>query len=662
MRPGTEREVGSVPGAGEPFPRKSLNFSLLLIYLLVAWLGVSGAFWIFQVFFLGEVSEGRGESMSMAKGFVTLVIFSVVILGSLLSIPSPLEAVEDDLEDERKVFDRSRRERNRVLFLSLWYVRMRWVAIISAVALLVLSIGIMGWLPKKVVPGLFSILVMLIVFNLSLQRFLLKGRLPKHILLIQAFTDLLSLTGMLHFTGGLENPLVILILFHVVIAGIILTPRECYMVAGAASLLLAAMASVEWSGIVEHYTLAIVPHGHDLDMHASKDARYAFSMTAIYSIALFLSAYFTTKIMSQSRANEERIHGMAMEKIETQKILEQSLDSTQTAIRVLDGGKRTKWRNRIWEQWFGDGLEAYEEAEDAEAGVLEDRIPRTIEIEGTEGPEGRKVFFRLQIAAIDGLGGEDAQIVELASDITSEKEEQVQMIRAEQLAAVGKLASHVAHEVNNPVTIMGAKARLLLSKYGSEVPAKVSSDLKKIADLSDRVAEIAQGLLGYSRPSPKKWSVFDLRKVVRGSLDLVKQELILKKTRTGLDLPDEPAFVNGNEAELSQVFLNVLMNSIDAIAEGGEIRVSLERMSRHGHAGFCVRFRDSGDGIPPEIREKIFEPFFTTKEPNKGTGLGLSISFSLVKAHGGHMEAASERGKGAVFEVWIPEFSGEVRS
>ncbi len=636
---------------------KNLSFPFLLVFLLLAWVGVWGAFWLIPTLFHKEVDSDHEGSLKMARGIVTLVAFAVVILASLLHAPSPLESLEDELDDQSAWLEPFQRERFRLRFLSQWYIRMRWVAIISASFLLILSIGFLGWLPVVVIPPLFSILALLLVFNLLLQRLLKRGKLPKHILLVQVFTDLFVLAAMLHFSGGLENPLVILLLFHVIIAGIILTPRECYLVAAMASGLIGVIALVEWAGISEHYTLAIIPHGHDHDMHASKDAGYAASLTAIYSIAFFLAAYFTSKITSQSRANEERSHAIAIEKIETQKILEQSLDSTETAIRVLDRRRRTKWKNRIWDRWFSKGWEAFPELGEAEEDEFRDRGVRSVEVESSKETGGR--WFRMQFAAIEDPEKDILQIVELATDISREKEEQAQMIRAEQLAAVGKLASHVAHEVNNPITIMGAKARLLLSKFGGELPEKVCSDLQKIADLADRVAEIARGLLSYSRPSPKQKVRFDLRKALRGSLELVRQELQRKQARSTLELPEEACRIDGNEGELSQVFLNLLVNAADAIPEGGEVAIRLEREARGGRDGFVVRIQDSGPGVPPEIREKIFEPFFSTKERHKGTGLGLSICYGLVKSHGGTLELESPAMGGANFVLWIPEAMGE---
>ena len=655
----SSEEKGASP-LPDPSAPKAFNLPFLLAFLLLAWVGVWAAFWLIHTFFLESSHPGEEGSLQTARGIVTLVAFAVVILSALLSVPSPLEGLKDEIEDQTTWLEPSKRERFRLRFLSLWYIRMRWVAIISASFLLILSIGFLHWLPMEVVPPLVSILGLLLVFNLLLQRVLKRGFLPKHILLVQVLTDLFVLSAMLHFSGGLENPLVILLLFHVIIAGILLAPRECYLVAGIASLLIAALAFVEWAGITEHYTLAIIPHGHDHDMHASKDAGYASSMTAIYAIAFFLAAYFTTKITAQSRANEERIHAIALERIETQKVLEQSLESTGTAIRVLDRERGIRWKNRIWDRWFSKAWETSPDFRRAEEQEFRDHRARTIEVE-LPAEDGR-CWYRVQFGTIEDPDRDILEVVELATDISREKREQAQMIRAEQLAAVGKLASHVAHEVNNPITIMGAKARLLLSKFGEELPPKVVRDLQKIAGLADRVAGIARGLLSYSRPSPEKKVRFDLRKALQGSLDLVLQELQQKDARSELDMPEQPCWVEGNEGELSQVFLNLLMNAGDAIDSGGWIRVVLKREEREGAAGFALRVQDSGPGVPPEIGDKIFEPFFSTKDKHKGTGLGLSICYGLAKSHGGSLELVSREGEGACFVLWIPEASGGAAS
>ena len=549
---------------------------------------------------------------------------------------------------------------------------MRWFAIGGSAAVIGIAVGIMDWLPSKVLPPLTAILVLLLIFNITIHSLLKANKLPKQILQTQAYVDLIALLVMIHFAGGLENPLYILALIHVIIAGIVLTPRRCYMVAATAALLLALISWLEWSGYLSHYTLAVIPHGHIHNMHYSKDAGYVSSVLGIFTCALFLAAYFTTKITSQTRADETRIRTLALQKIESQKILEQALETTSTAIRVLDRGGIPKWKNQIWDNWFPDGLEPFAEASEAERQTFEERNDQTIEVRAEASPEDRcgpsdpetdseaasgGRCYRITFAAIEEKGNDMLQIVELATDITREMAEQSKMIRTGQLVAVGRLASQVAHEVNNPITIMGAKARLLLSKFPSELPDKVVYDLEKIVELSDRVAQIAKGLLSYSRPSPKQRCRLDLRQPVQGSLELVRQQLLETKVETEIALPESPCYVDGNEGELSQVFLNLFMNAMDAMPGGGNLSVSMDQDSRSQQPGFAVRVSDDGSGIPPDILERIFVPFFTTKDVHKGTGLGLSICYGLVSSHGGVLDVESKPGHGTTFGLWLPAVS-----
>ncbi|RMG12750.1 MAG: PAS domain-containing sensor histidine kinase [Planctomycetota bacterium] len=247
----------------------------------------------------------------------------------------------------------------------------------------------------------------------------------------------------------------------------------------------------------------------------------------------------------------------------------------------------------------------------------------------------------------DALGRID-QYVAIRADITEQKETHRQLVQAAKFAALGELAGNVAHEVNNPIGIISGKARLLLSgKY--ELPAKVRSELEKIVAQSDRVGRLTRGLLDYCRPSVSPKALCDFHEPLRKALSFVAS----KAQRYGIEVCEElaanPSAVNASAAELEQVFLNLFLNAIDAMEEGGG------RLGVHTEVDgddIVASVRDSGPGVDPELMDRIFEPFFTTKA-GKGTGLGLAICHGLVRGHGGRIDVGNER-DGAVFRVRLP--------
>ena len=130
--------------------------------------------------------------------------------------------------------------------------------------------------------------------------------------------------------------------------------------------------------------------------------------------------------------------------------------------------------------------------------------------------------------------------------------------------------------------------------------------------------------------------------------------IIINNINVIKDLADSTSYIEGNSTQLQQVFLNILMNSIQAMPNGGEIKISSKLIQLHKNEYCVVKISDSGAGIPKSIKDKIFDPFFTTKDKDKGTGLGLSIAYGIIKAHNGKIEVKSENGKGTQFILTFP--------
>lgn len=228
---------------------------------------------------------------------------------------------------------------------------------------------------------------------------------------------------------------------------------------------------------------------------------------------------------------------------------------------------------------------------------------------------------------------------------------ELQLVRAAKVATAGELAAHVAHEVNNPIAIVSAKARLLLSDRRSEMSAPIAVDLEKIVEQADRVARIAQGLLSSCRPSAGVRAAIDLRVPMRKTLSLVEPRARSRNVMVDDLCGGEPLPVLASEIEMEQVFLNLYMNALDAMPQGGRLRVMGSTAP-----GPCVEgiVEDSGGGIPEEARGRLFEPFVTTRGGSGGSGLGLWISRGIVRAHGGDVHAADGLGDGARFVVRLP--------
>ena len=235
-------------------------------------------------------------------------------------------------------------------------------------------------------------------------------------------------------------------------------------------------------------------------------------------------------------------------------------------------------------------------------------------------------------------------------DITVEKKLEEQIILSERLAAMGQMIAGFAHELNNPLTSILGMAELLQE---GEAPESVRKQMVILQQQARRAAEIVQNLMYFSRPPAPGKSLIDLSELVQRTLHL--HAYSLRKSNITVDFLKESSLppVSGDAHQLMQVFLNLVLNSEQAMREvrdHGTLRIRINQDDK----SVSVVFQDDGPGISAEILPNIFDPFYTTKRPGRGTGLGLSICKAILREHNGNVEAASGPGGGAVFTVTLP--------
>jgi PAS domain S-box-containing protein len=253
--------------------------------------------------------------------------------------------------------------------------------------------------------------------------------------------------------------------------------------------------------------------------------------------------------------------------------------------------------------------------------------------------------------------GKPVRMIGSMMDLTERRELQARLALADRMASVGTLAAGVAHEINNPLAYVVANLEAAAAEIGKLAPtSRALEALAEAKEGSERVRKIVQDLKTFSRADDDSRERVDLKSVVVSSLDLAMNE-IRHRARLVRDLGDAPR-VDANAGKLGQVVVNLLVNAAQAIPEGDadkhEIRVTT-RTAADGHA--VLEVRDTGPGMPPEIRRRIFDPFYTTKPVGEGTGLGLTICHGIVSALGGSIEVESTVGAGAIFRVTLPPSS-----
>jgi PAS domain S-box-containing protein len=235
----------------------------------------------------------------------------------------------------------------------------------------------------------------------------------------------------------------------------------------------------------------------------------------------------------------------------------------------------------------------------------------------------------------------------IIKDINDKKQMEQQIAQADKLAALGELSAGVAHEINNPLgVILGYTQLLLKEKSGFE------DDLRTIEKHVKNCRNVVSDLLSFSRKGSTKMGRVDVTRVIEDVIKFLSNHTDFRKVNLSLDLfRQEPLIVKGNEQELAQVIINLMINACHAVEKKGHIEITTE-ISDSGRIFITVK--DDGTGIRKKHFSRIFDPFFTTKPVGQGTGLGLSVGYGIIRRHGGDITARNRKTKGAAFTISLP--------
>jgi signal transduction histidine kinase len=274
---------------------------------------------------------------------------------------------------------------------------------------------------------------------------------------------------------------------------------------------------------------------------------------------------------------------------------------------------------------------------------------------------GKNTQFEMVASPIRRPDAPESHILVFKRDVSREKDYQAKFYQAEKMATIGMLATGVAHEVNNPLTAIfgfaeGLRRRLpaLKEKVDPRVMEDVEDYVATILRECRRCQDIVTTLLTFSRQKTVSFSAVSLNAVVNDTLKLLRSHLKQRsqaKITVRVELSESLPMVHGDEHQIKQVMLNLLVNAMDAITGPGRIVITTFQSSQ---GAVCLSVEDSGCGIPAEHMDKLFEPFFTTKRSGKGIGIGLSTCMSIVKKHQGEITVKSEPDAGATFTVKLP--------
>ncbi len=284
----------------------------------------------------------------------------------------------------------------------------------------------------------------------------------------------------------------------------------------------------------------------------------------------------------------------------------------------------------------------------------------------------RTLLFAVFVFLVSGLGAtllnylerqmeSNREILSLNNELNDTIERlqqtQQQLIQAAKLSSIGQLSAGLAHELNNPLSGVLIYTRLMKEKLAKNTINKeqLQSNLTKIESAIDYCTGIIRGLLDFARQSEPLLRPVTVSRAIDKALSLVEHEPSIKLVDVVREEPPELPLVVADFNQLVQVFINLVVNAVQAMNDGGRLTISTG--TEDGWVKMSVS--DTGRGIPPENMERLFTPFFTTKEDTRGVGLGLAVSYGIIERHGGRIEARSEVGKGSTFTVFLPAYREE---
>jgi len=465
----------------------------------------------------------------------------------------------------------------------------------------------------------------------------------------QIFIDVLAVNVLIYLTGGIESWFSFIILLTVMSASAALNRKATYVIATFSSILYGVMIDLQY------YKLLPIKYDPALN---EKDFLYNIfvHISAFYMVA-FLSGYLSSRLEKTTIALERTDADLKELSLFNKDLIENipsGIFTTGINGNILIFNKAAEditgiMRGNAFSKKITEISPFISFAEPGGLSAIE-RCEASFGTEGviTHGREGGRTVS-LIISPHTDINGKKTGFIGIFQDITTLRKMEKDIKQKEKWAAIGELSANIAHEIRNPLASLKGSIEMLRE-------GKVAGEQKeRLAEIAlkemERLNEIVTDFLMYSTPKAAEFSVFDLGAVLDDTLELLKNTASAKNNISIIKDFNKPLSVNADRQKMQQVFLNLGMNALEAMPDGGKLSVS----ARRAGGSLEVVFKDTGVGISRENMEKIFYPFFTTKD--EGTGLGLAIAYRILEEHKGQINVISNPGEGSLFKVIIPDSS-----
>jgi two-component system sensor histidine kinase PilS (NtrC family) len=449
----------------------------------------------------------------------------------------------------------------------------------------------------------------------------------------QLSVDVICEVYLVFLTGGIGSLFSSIMLITVMSSVIILDKKAGYIIATLCCVLYGFI------GDLQYYRM--IPLSYNETAQAKDFLYNIFTHILALYLTAFLTGHLSWRLEKASRKLEEKDSDLKALVLFNNELIE----NLPSGLLTTDTSGKIAIFNKAAEHITGVRRE---EAAGKNITDLFPFVTRPFEVarkEGTVSCKGRNIIIGLTISGVMDSEGEKTGYICVFQDITQLKNLEAELKYKETLAAIGELAANMAHEIRNPLASLKSSIEIL--KEG--VLTKDNSERLMHIALSemDRLNKIITDFLTYSRPNAPECSWFDLNRMLDETVGLLEHLIGSGRVSIIKNLDSQQA-VFADPCKMRQVFLNLGMNAIESMPEGGTLSINTRRVN----GDVTVFFKDTGIGIPPQHIKDIFYPFFTTKET--GTGLGLSIAYRIIEEHCGRIHVHSIPGKGTTFEVVFP--------
>ena len=500
--------------------------------------------------------------------------------------------------------------------------------------------------------GIVRLMMFSFVFSVGSHLFLRFGKLRFFITYLQTIWDVLFVTLLLLFTGGILSPYSFLYLLSIMNAGVLLGRREALYTASLCGILYGAIVDFQYFGILESIGLS------------QADARQLGESHLFYTIFLNvigfgMTAFITGFLSERARESEAALKENIINYVELSQLNSKLVSIIETGLLTTNSLGNIRVFNPYAEALTGISQEeAYDKPVSAVFPELSHQFDSFSDSIRGEFEyvthEGTRMILGYSVAPFDDSAKISDSVIINFRDISGIRRMEEALKRADRLAALGELSARMAHEIRNPLAAMSGSVQML-AEQGS-IGENDSRLLKIVLRESDRLNMLITDFLVYARPPLPNKVVIDLKTMIEDMLLLLLADSRFDNIEIINRIP-APVLIHADFHQISQVIMNLLHNSADAMPDGGSIIIESQFLLNgvdefNKSPTVRISFTDSGKGIDAETAKHIFEPFWTTK--TEGTGLGLAIIYRILEAHGGSISVESPPSGGCCFSIVLP--------